>query len=153
MSIWQRFGKEKPILDNLLWTAPYPSSMPFMADKDITDLHNLQSKSFAPASTLCMKPENGHLVAIQVYAPLRFFAGITGIRFIYNTSVESLWGSDDDTASVSFFLRENEHIVGVKVYKIGSKILHLQVGMSDTCSRCTVNQKYSSSQISTEKVK
>src|ERR1700710_118273 len=104
--------------------------MPSMVEDDITALHNLQSKSFAPASTLSIRPENGHLVGIKVYAPLGPCTGITGIRFVYNTGIESMWGSDYDTASLSFFLHDLEHLVNIRVYKTGSLVCHLQVGTS-----------------------
>ncbi len=103
-----------------------------MHGDDITALHYLQSESFAPASTLCIEPENGHVVAIQVYAPLGYYTGITGIRFVYDTGMESMWGSDYDAASLSFFLDSDcvEHLVKVRVYKIDSLVCHLQVGIS-----------------------
>jgi len=113
-----------------------------MHDEDITALHNLQSESFAPASTLYIKPENGRVVAIKIYAPLGLNTGITGIRFVYDTGIESMWGSDYDAASLSFFLDGREHIVNVKVYKVDSLVCHLQVStivFLMTCSKqCTV---------------
>jgi hypothetical protein len=101
-----------------------------MHDDDITALHNLQSESFAPASMLCIKPENGRVVVIKVYAPLGWCTGITGIGFVYDTGIESMWGSDYDAASLSFFLGREEHLVNVRVYKINSLVCHLQVGIT-----------------------
>lgn len=101
-----------------------------MLDDDIVALHELQNNSFTPASTLYIKPENGNLIAIKVYSPLGFCAGIRGIEFIYDTGIRSTWGSDYDTASLSFFLCDTEHVVRIKVYKINSVVYHLQVSIS-----------------------
>ncbi|EMR85594.1 hypothetical protein BcDW1_5834 [Botrytis cinerea BcDW1] len=124
--IWPNFKKEEAGLDSVLWTHPYPSTIPSMLDDDIVALHELQNNSFTPASTLYIKPENGNLIAIKVYSPLGFCAGIRGIEFIYDTGIRSTWGSDYDTASLSFFLCDTEHVVRIKVYKINSVVYHLQ---------------------------
>ncbi|KAM0311465.1 hypothetical protein ACHAO8_007169 [Botrytis cinerea] len=124
--IWPNFKKEEAGLDSVLWTHPYPSTIPSMLDDDIVALHELQNNSFTPASTLYIKPENGSLIAIKVYSPLGFCAGIRGIEFIYDTGIRSTWGSDYDTASLSFFLCDTEHVVRIKVYKINSVVYHLQ---------------------------
>ncbi len=132
MRICPDFKEHDISLHDILWAHPYPSLMPSMHDDDITALHYLQIESFAPASTLCMKPENGRVVAIQVYTPLGYYAGITGIRFVYDTGMESMWGSDYDAASLSFFLDSDcvEYIIKVRVYKIDALVCHLQVGIS-----------------------
>ena len=113
-----------------MWAPPYPSPIPFMLDDDIATLHNLQSKSFTPASTLYITPENGSLVAIKIYAQLGYNAGIMGIRFLYDTGKETLWGSEYDAASLAFFLQEGEYLIKVRVYKTSSLVSNLQVGSS-----------------------
>ncbi|KAF7955725.1 hypothetical protein EAE96_004649 [Botrytis aclada] len=127
VKIWPNFKKQETGLDSVLWTHPYPSTIPSMLDDDIIALHDLQNNSFATASALYIKPENGNLVAVKVYSPLGFCAGIRGIEFIYNTGMRSTWGSDYDTASLSFFLHDSEHLVKIKVYKINSVVYHLQL--------------------------
>jgi len=96
-----------------------------MYDEDTIALHNLQSESFASASTLYIKLENGCVVAIKVYAFLGLYVGITGIWFIYDIGIESMWGFDYDAASLLFFFDGGEHIVNVKIYKIDSLVCHL----------------------------
>ncbi|TGO83879.1 hypothetical protein BPOR_0580g00080 [Botrytis porri] len=118
VKIWSNFKKQETGLDSVLWTHPCPSNIPSMLDDDIVALHDLQNNSFAPASALYIKPENGNLAAIKVYSPLGFCAGIRGIR--------STWCSDYDTASLSVFLRDSEHLVIVKFYKVISVVYHLQ---------------------------
>jgi len=113
-----------------MWEPPYPSPIPFMLDDDIATLHNLQSKSFTPASTLYLKPKNGSLVAIKIYAQLGYCAGVMGIRFVYDTGIETLWGSEHDAACLTFFLQEGEYLIKVRVYKTGSLVCNLQVGSS-----------------------
>ncbi|KAF4637822.1 hypothetical protein G7Y89_g243 [Cudoniella acicularis] len=118
---------EHESLDYILWTPPYPLSTPSMCKGDIAALYGLQRESFAPASTICIKPENGLLIAIKVYSPLGYCAGITSIQFIYDTGLESTWGSvDEDAASLTFFLDGAEQVVKVTVYKIDSLVCHLQ---------------------------
>ncbi|TGO35276.1 hypothetical protein BHYA_0164g00200 [Botrytis hyacinthi] len=124
--IWPNIKEQETGLDSVLWTHPYPSTIPSMLGDDIIALHDLQYNSFAPASALHIKPENGTLIAIKVYSPLGFCAGIRGIEFIYNTGIRSTWGSDYDTASLSFFLHDSESLVKIKVYKINSVVYHLQ---------------------------
>jgi len=101
--------------------------MSSMYEDDISALYNLQRESFAPASTLHIELENGQLIAIGVYALLRQLAGITGIRFVYDEGIESMWGSDYNAASLVFFLDRAERLVKVTGYKIGSLVCHLQV--------------------------
>ncbi|TEY48015.1 hypothetical protein BOTCAL_0299g00100 [Botryotinia calthae] len=126
VKIWPDFKKEEAGLDSVLWTHPYPPTIPSMLDDHIVALHKLQSNSFVPASTLYIKPENGNLIAIKVYSPLGRYPGIRGIEVIYDTGIRSTWGSDYDTASLSFFLRDSEHLVRIKVYEINSVVYHLQ---------------------------
>jgi hypothetical protein len=78
-----------------------------------------------PASMLYIKPENGRVVAIKVYTPLRWCTDITGIRFVYNTGIKSIWSFNYNTASLSFFLNSEEYLVNIRVYKINSLVYHL----------------------------
>ncbi|KAF7853295.1 uncharacterized protein EAF02_011949 [Botrytis sinoallii] len=80
-----------------------------MLDDDIIALHDLQNNS-----------------EWQSCRNLRFCAGIRGIEFIYNTGIRSTWGSDYDTASLSFFLQEFEYLGRIMVYNINSVVYHLQ---------------------------
>ncbi|KAF7921795.1 hypothetical protein EAE99_007558 [Botrytis elliptica] len=108
--------KEETGTGSVLWVHPYLSTIPSMLDDDIVALHELQNNSFAPASTLYIKPETGNLLC----------TGITGIDFICNTCIRRTCGSDYATASLSFFLQEFEYLGRIKVYKINSVVYHLQ---------------------------
>ena len=121
-----------PSLDDILWSPPYPLCPPITHEDDVAAILKLQSESFTPASTHYIDSEHGRLVSIKVYSPLGFCAGITGIGFVYDTGFESLWGASDNAASLVFFLNEAEHLVGITICKIESKVCHLQVGCHST---------------------
>ncbi len=114
-------------LETISWTHPYPEIPPSIYESDITTLHELQGGSFAPVSTLCIVPENGQLMGIKVYSALGPSAGVNGIGFLYDTGVEHTLGSSDN-ASLAFFLDGVERLVKVRAYRLGSVILHLEVG-------------------------
>ncbi|KAF8847836.1 hypothetical protein BDZ45DRAFT_811261 [Acephala macrosclerotiorum] len=115
-----------PGLDGLLWTSAYPSSRPYLHEKDISSLRNFQQDSFAPASSIYIDPQNGRLVAIAVFSSLGRRAGITGIKLIYDTGMDQSWGSADDAASLAFFLGHTERLVRIRSYKMGSLVCHLE---------------------------
>lgn len=114
--------------DDLSWTAPYPSYTPNWHLNDITALDALQKASFAPASTHSIDTTTRRLVAIKVYGPLGWRAGVTGVVFAYDIGVESVWGSINDAASVTFFVGEEEKVVKAVVYMDKSVVFHIQVG-------------------------
>lgn len=107
----------------------YPVFSLVMYEKDIAALYQLQRQAFTPASYICIEPKNGHLIAIIICSQLGLEAGITGIRLCYSTGVENSWGLVDSTASLAFFLREGESLTKVDVYKTGSVVRHLRVGL------------------------
>ncbi|KAF4637138.1 hypothetical protein G7Y89_g928 [Cudoniella acicularis] len=120
-------NREHNKLNNVLWVPLYPSFVPSLHEKDIAALYQLQRQFFAPASFISIEPENGRLIAITVYSPIGRGAGVTGIRFIYDTGLESMWGSADDAASLAFFLDRSERLIGVSIYKVGTVVCHLKV--------------------------
>ncbi len=61
-----------------------------MIQDDIDTLSTFQKESFAPASTHLINPKNGRLLAIKIYSPLGYCAGITGIGFVYDRGAESI---------------------------------------------------------------
>lgn len=118
---------EQDCFDDILWTPPCPPPGRFMHEDDIKALHQIQSRLFAPASTHSLNLDYGRLIGIKVYGPLGYCAGITGIGFVYDTDVESVWGDVHDASSLIFFLDTTERLVAVTIYKIGSSVHHLQV--------------------------
>ncbi|ESZ99101.1 hypothetical protein SBOR_0511 [Sclerotinia borealis F-4128] len=91
--------------DGIFWKHPRLASTPSIHEDDITALYQLQTASFAPASFHCIGQEKGILIAIKVYSPLGHSAGITGIGFVYDTGIETIWGYIHDSASLVFFSR------------------------------------------------
>jgi hypothetical protein len=120
---------EQDSLDNILWTLPYPVSAPSLCNDDVRALCELQRASFTPASTVCIEPAKGQLIAIKVHSPLGPGAGISGIQFVYGSGLTTGCGTADDTATLAFFLDEAEQLTQVTVYKIGSFVHHLKVGV------------------------
>jgi hypothetical protein len=111
-------------LDELLWSLPYPSSVLSMHQEDIDSLYEIQGTSFIPASFHHIDQQA--LFAIKVYSSATP-AGINGIGFVQDTGVESIWGSSDESCSSIFFFDKTEQLIGIRVYKIGARVCHLQV--------------------------
>lgn len=124
---------EQENLDDILWAPLSPASPVSVYSDDIATLHKLQRISFMPASTLCLEPQRGQLIAVKVYSPLGFHAGVTGIGLIYDTNLETTWGLSADVASSTFFLGETEQLIKATVYKTGSLVCHLEVGCPSLC--------------------
>ena len=124
---------EQDGLGHILWEPVYPLPSPSLSGGDISALYELQQESFAPLSTMRIEPKNGDLTVIRVYSQLGIRAGINAIQFIYDTGFAPLWGCADDAASLSFFLDKEERILEVTVYKIGSVVCHVQVGLRTGC--------------------
>lgn len=122
-------GLEEYTLDDIVWQPPFSLPAVSLHKSDIVALHKLQRASFAPASTLCIKPMNGHLTVIKVHSALGWHAGINAVQLVYDTGLEIPWGYADDTASLSFFLDKAERLTKVIVYKIGPLVQHVQVGI------------------------
>ena len=93
-------------------------------------MYNLQSKSFISALTLYVRPKNGSLVAIKIYVQLGYCTGIIGIRFVYNTGIETLWNSEYSAACLMFFLQKSEYLIKVRIYKTSSLVCNLQISSS-----------------------
>jgi hypothetical protein len=68
-------------------------------------------------------------MGIKVYSALGPSAGINGIGFLYDASVEHTLGSADN-ASLAFFLDRVKRLVKVTAYRRGSVILYLEVNPS-----------------------
>ncbi len=90
-------------------------------------LHQLQRHCFAAASFISIEPEDGRLIAITVYSPMGRCASVTGIRSIYDTRLEAIWGSTNNAASLTFFLDGAERLIEISAYKVGTAVCHLKV--------------------------
>jgi len=107
-----------------------------MCSEDVTSLYNFQTDSFAPASVFLVDPGKGRLVAIVVFSTLGSYAGISGVRFVYSTGLDDMWGSSNDNAvSLGFFLSKEEYLIKVTVYKTGSLVRFLQASRVESLHR------------------
>jgi len=70
---------EPTLLDDLAWTPSSPLSIPSISKDDLVSLQKVQRESFSPASSFYIEPKKGQLAIINIYSPLGWQCGITGI--------------------------------------------------------------------------